>query len=180
MIENYNVWKMSIQRIYDYYSNDCVNIIKSFAERGISVNINPYGERIYHLHHCAGHNSKDCLEYLLQLGESPNCKNSNKETPLHFAAYWEALNCLQLLLSCEDIDINAQTDGGYTALHMAAMKERIDIIKCLIDSGADITLQCKKGKTFLEYLNEDLKKEMEDYIQQYDVIASLDIKEPCC
>ena len=61
---------------------------------------------------------------------------------------------LKELGKCE-LHINAQDENGMTLLHWAASFKNIRAIKELIELGADINLEDRSGKSFLNFLGKD-------------------------
>lgn len=51
-------------------------------------------------------------------------------------------------------DVNAVQAAGYRPLHQAAVTGREDLVRLLLDSGADKTVRCDGGKTPAEYARE--------------------------
>ena len=48
--------------------------------------------------------------------------------------------------------MNAQNCNRKTALIYASLRKKcLDIVKCLVDSGADVNIQDKEGRTALMY-----------------------------
>jgi ankyrin repeat protein len=59
------------------------------------------------------------------------------DNALHAVIRWENLSAARLLIA-EGIDVNKAGDLGYTPLHVACMRGNVDMVKLLIDSGADL------------------------------------------
>ena len=89
------------------------------------------GNRPMHLASQEG--SIPMIETLLEAGASVSVENKMKYTPLHVAAKHVTVDSsvLHYLLSC-GVDSNAQTEEGFTALHLASMNERRDKIEDLL------------------------------------------------
>lgn len=51
-------------------------------------------------------------------------------------------------------DVNAVQAAGYRPLHQAAVTGREDLVRMLLDAGADRTARCDRGKTPAEYAGE--------------------------
>ncbi|EAY23394.1 hypothetical protein TVAG_070570 [Trichomonas vaginalis G3] len=49
-------------------------------------------------------------------------RNSYRDTPLHFACYYNSIDVVKFLLTLDEIDINAQDSYGDTPLHIACRK----------------------------------------------------------
>lgn len=61
-------------------------------------------------------------------------------TALHIATRWELDVTIDYLLDNARVDINAQDSNGVTALHMAQVAGRDDLVDEYLDQGADINL----------------------------------------
>ena len=72
--------------------------------------------------------------------------NIDDITPLHYACYHGAIDCVDLLLDLQ-ADINAVDKNGKTPLIYAVNSGDIKIIKKLLIRGADKTIKDSKGKT---------------------------------
>lgn len=62
------------------------------------------------------------------------------------------------LLLFPTMNINVQTSHGETALHLAAGEGHADVVKVLLDRGADTSIKDLYGKTAAEYANTSLIK----------------------
>ena len=58
------------------------------------------------------------------------------------------------LLIERDADVNAAQTAGYRPLHQAAVAGREDLVRLLLDAGADKMARCDRGKTPAEYARE--------------------------
>ena len=72
--------------------------------------------------------------------------NPMEVTPLHSAAAAHATEIVRMLVE-SDAPINAKQHGGWTALHAAADNGEEEMIKILLQHGADPLLQNDDGKT---------------------------------
>ncbi|MCK9336353.1 MAG: ankyrin repeat domain-containing protein [Arcobacteraceae bacterium] len=86
---------------------------------------------------------------LLNLAFSSNVDSNNGWNDLHLAIYQGDKSKVELLLKTYDID--STTKVGLTPLHIAIKKRDIDLIKYLLDQGADIEAQDDKGFSPLYY-----------------------------
>lgn len=50
-------------------------------------------------------------------------------------------------------DVNARDQNGYTAIHHAASRGDVDVIRYLVEMGADVTLISRKGQSTADMAN---------------------------
>lgn len=99
---------------------------------------------------------KDCLEYL-QLHECPwnNSTDSDEMEFLKVTASWSTcveksqLDVLTFILDTTSININLVDINGRAALHRAVLHNRLNVVKLLLDYGADVNNKTKSGLTAL-------------------------------
>jgi ankyrin repeat protein len=91
--------------------------------------------------------SKSVLELLLQYGADVNAKSEEPETALHFAASIGFLDGVQLLLDA-GASINYTGQFG-TALRAAVSGQNEDVVKLLLQSGADPNIESLLTKELL-------------------------------
>ncbi|XP_066946236.1 LOW QUALITY PROTEIN: ankyrin repeat and SOCS box protein 14-like [Macrobrachium rosenbergii] len=79
------------------------------------------------------------LQELLQQGSPTNGHDNRGWRPLHEAADGGHVECVRLLLPCDDAEVDALTHEGTTALQLACRSgsEYADIVKLLLSAGAD-------------------------------------------
>jgi ankyrin repeat protein len=58
------------------------------------------------------------------------------------------------LLIARGADVNAAQTAGYRPLHQAAVVGREDLVRMLLEGGADKTARCDRGKTAAQYAEE--------------------------
>src|SRR6266498_3521942 len=66
-----------------------------------------------------------------------NSTNSEGENALHVAVRWKETEAVQLLIK-EGININQPGDLGHTPLHEACSSGNMEIVKILVEAGADL------------------------------------------
>jgi uncharacterized protein len=120
-----------------------------------------YGDTIAHM--AVKKAREDIVEYIYKtFAMDLTHTNIFGNTPLHLAADERHKCCLQTILaSCHNSCINAQNKEGYTALHLAAMSYRLDIVEILVNNGADIHIRCNEGDSPL-FVSTD--KEISKYL----------------
>ncbi|XP_045162441.2 NF-kappa-B inhibitor alpha-like [Mercenaria mercenaria] len=99
-------------------------------------NINPLnfpdacGERC--LHQAARHSNTEMAQILIENGADPNLPDRRTgRTPLHLAAELGHVEMVEYLISVKEIDINQRTYNEETALEIAHMREREEVVALL-------------------------------------------------
>nr|VZI45393.1 unnamed protein product [Spirometra erinaceieuropaei] len=84
---------------------------------------------------------------LLDLGQNPNCRDSNGLTPLYHAVSTDVSSrCTQTLLYDHAI-LGVEDSQGYQEIHQACKMNRAHHLENLIMYGADLNARTKKGHT---------------------------------
>ena len=103
----------------------------------------------------AGPTSYQCVEILLDHGADPHAKNLNGETPIASAVLIPLTNStveennlrtVKALLE-RGADVNTRFLRGFTPLMRAAIVGNPDMVRLLLDNGADVTAMSDDGKT---------------------------------
>ena len=103
------------------------------------------------LHYSAMRDEATVVGKLLYLKVDPNSRDAIGFTPLHYTAKFNRVRALNVLLKNEDINPNS-TDGatygeGNTPIITAAEHNSVDVIKPLVDGGADPNAKNLRGET---------------------------------
>lgn len=94
------------------------------------------------------------INYLLKKG-----LDVPKDTKLFHEFFIDIINLdnnidikiLEELINWGKININHASDAGQTPIHIACLKQNLDMIKLLLEKGADPTIKENKGNTALPY-----------------------------
>jgi hypothetical protein len=121
------------------------------------------------LHLAAWLGSTSMVQYLLSMKASFLLKAKDNFLPLHFAIMSSSLECCELLLAAIPTPqqrikiVNMKvTKSQKTTLHLAASKGNYQIIKLLLDSGADPCALTKDGKTVIDFVKDEKEQEEND------------------
>ena len=107
-----------------------------------------------------GYNELLKIFFYTNVNIKPNINLVSEEgwSPLQLAVLKNRLNCIEILLSIENLDINYVGPQG-TALHIACKKNYYEIVKLLLNNNCDIYIKDKNNKVALDYCkNKNLKK----------------------
>jgi len=99
---------------------------------------------------CQKEDALDTVKLLLSYGADVNAKKMESEggrSALHAAAAKGNVSLLDLLLSVQDIDIDALDAQGRTPLHVASRLRKSEAVKMLLSKGADPAVQTMDRKT---------------------------------
>lgn len=112
------------------------------------LSIDEDGNSALHLAAVNGH--LDVVK-LLTIYQPPD-KNINKrhQLPVHLAAEAGHLDVAQFLVSCDNAIANFKDTANMTPLHHAAKHNRVDVVKCLMDMGADACIRDSLGRNALD------------------------------
>lgn len=94
------------------------------------------------------------FDRLILGGADINAVNKNGESVLHQAILDKDIGLIDFLLDKWGININLKTFYGDTPLHLAFRVDSPNIIKKLIELGADINIRDKNGLKLLDLLND--------------------------
>ena len=89
--------------------------------------------------------SKGLISLLIQYGADVNQTNSNNRTVLHDSVIFKREKVIKHLID-NNADVNIKDKSNWTALHYAVFKN-IDIVKTLVEAGADLYITNHKGNS---------------------------------
>lgn len=103
--------------------------------------------------------SQEAVEVLLEKGADPNAvsKNQMRVTPLHSAvAHRDGPRALEMTraLVAHRAEVNVAQEGGWTPLHQAAAHGQTEIVRLLLEQGADTQALSADGRTPLQMAQE--------------------------
>ncbi len=115
------------------------------------------------------------LKILIHMGADKNVQDEDFRTPLHWAVYKNNIEAVEILLEIgAEID-NANNPHKQTPLIIATIYQRLEIIKLLLEAGANPNIQDKHLQTCLH--KAAIKKSIPITKLLIDGGASLDIKD---
>lgn len=101
----------------------------------------------------------------MKLSKFSPIPEDDDELHLPELVYWASLGELEeVKKSLENgSDVNTTDDEGYSALHAAAENGYLDVVKCLVENGADV--QYKAQYTALELAEMAAQTEISEYLK---------------
>ena len=111
--------------------------IREILARGVDVDERDPVDGATSLTYAAEKGLEGVVEFLLQVGASPNAYSKETDaTPLICAAMHGHAGCVRLLLGA-GADVNVRESNNLAALHYAAVKGHADVVAALLAAGAD-------------------------------------------
>ena len=111
------------------------------------------------LHDAAFNGRLEITQLLLSHGANPKAETAQGRTPLHQVSRGEykspeyGVGIVRLLLE-HGVDVNVRDkEDGWTSLHDAVFKGRVDVTQVLLDHGANVKLETKADETALHILS---------------------------
>jgi ankyrin repeat protein len=87
-------------------------------------------------------------------GADPNIANANGVTPLYLVVFYPKivnLSLIELVLRHKQVDIDASIKDGSTALHYAIDQNNVNVVRVLLEKGADPNKRNNGGRTPLRF-----------------------------
>ena len=136
-------------------------LLLTFISINSASKVLPHGPKLDHLllRHTGCFQKADLLKILLDLGANVNIRNRNKGTPLIEESRVGHQEGIKVLLSRDDVDLQAKDRDGSTALHVAARNNQLQAVDLLLqDRRIDINALDSSGNTafwWSSYLRHD-------------------------
>ena len=125
--------------LYEAVAQGTTQIAKMLLERGADVNKTSPKTNETALHKSVAMDYVGMTRLLVEAGAETSIKmKSNLYTPLCVAVENKNKNCMQYLLNLPNVEIDVVTRDRRTPLGIAAQIDNVEIMKFLIQAGADI------------------------------------------
>ena len=154
-----------------------VKIIDLLITCGSEVNTKT--EKLLNVIHysCQGNNPNCLLYYSLKYDFDFNLPDKRNSTPLHWACYSSAYECVNFLLQ-KNVNLNTQDIEGNTPLHLAIMGGMSKIVRLLLQKGSSIDIKNNSGLTPLQYALKEKRIEIYNIILTNKKWALCNLKAP--
>ena len=127
---------------------DCPDVVKSLVDAGADIEARNSLGRSPLLVACENGNFAQ-VTMLVEAGASVCATDKKKETCLTLAAHNGHTETVRYLVGLPEVDVDQPGRDHYTALHSAVSEGHPDVVKVLIDAGADIKVTDHVGRTLL-------------------------------
>lgn len=134
-------------------SNNNFPIVKYLVERGADVNMVGNVQYSSPLHWAASYGNMEMAKYLVEHGANVDVKNIGNGTPYYWACTTTPIQYeMAKYLASKGADVNFRfyEDNTYL-IENVKTPARSNIVKCLVDSGANLDLQTNLGDTALHW-----------------------------
>ena len=135
---------------YAVHGNCSKEVLQTVIDLGADVNATN-NSNITPLMVASCKGNVDAMNVLVSAGANQTIEDVNGDTWLHYAVHG---NCSKdVLQTAIDLgaDVNAKDNKNKTALMWASQKGNVDAMNVLIGAGADQTIECISGTTWLHY-----------------------------
>ena len=99
------------------------------------------------LHNACSSGALDNVKMLVRAGAGVNVTENKTATCLTLAAIFGHTETVRYLVGLPHVHMNHRDSGNDTALHRAGHKACTDVVRVLIDAGADIEIKNDSGRT---------------------------------
>ena len=87
------------------------------------------------LHQCVVSNNVRLMLYCIAHGSNVNQVDATGKCPIHIASEFNALDALELLMKCKQVNVNSvETTNKMTGLHIAALKGHVRCVQLILAS----------------------------------------------
>lgn len=154
-------------------------IIDLLLEHGADVNSrsNAGMTAFYHANSCERLGSA-VLVQLLNAGADINGKDKQGKQAIHYSAGWGLEDVTFLVENGSDLNV-AGLDDGETPLIVAVKNWRLDVVKYLLDKGAETNIRDATGRTALNYAlenngdyDDDDIRNILNVLEKYNAVAT--------
>lgn len=154
------IFIMNENEFFEAIAKNDIEKVKNLIKNWINVNAVGYSNRTV-LIDAAWKGHLEIVKYLVDKGADINVKDNEGYTALIRALIFEKLNVVEYFIENCAIDIDAKynikyfgnvKNGSYTILMIASMKGYLEIVKYLVDKGADINIESDKCDTALNMI----------------------------
>ena len=155
--------------IIDASDKGNLHLVKNQIHKG--VYIDQRGENNYTpLLKASSSGKLNVVKYLVEQGADLQKTTKWGSSPLELSSTNGHLDVVKYLLTNKNVDIDQQNIYKNTALHIATYKEKLPVVKYLVEKGAKTDIKNTSGLTALGIAIRDKRTQMERYLKSVDNI----------
>lgn len=154
---------------------DLVEVVQKLLQKGANPNIkNKLGASALGI--AASSNHKQLVQALLEAGADPNLRLTNNSTALIMAVRYgrpennNNKDAIALLINAK-ANLDLQNDSKETALNVAVVENNLELVKALLEAGADPNIEDAKGESALLLAKKN--EELWEYIFEFKRLRRL-------
>ena len=117
------------------------------------------------LHYACYFGHHEMVALLVDQLVNVNCVTIDEWTPLQLSCYFKRVDCVKALFRHPNLQINKSTKFRGTGLHLACISGNVEIIKLLLERGANLNMEDHLKKTPILYAKTG---EVRDLLAEYN------------
>ena len=145
----------ALHKTVDRHEKVAINAVQFLLRQG--ANVNAQRDDLWTpLHLAINVGNLKVARMLLEHQADVNVRNDEGQAPLHLLSIWKALqdedeeSDLAKLLLKRGASVNEKDKNNATPLHLASFYKRLEIVRVLLDNGANTDAENDEGKTPLQ------------------------------
>ncbi|KAN0141504.1 Ankyrin repeat-containing domain protein [Lactarius tabidus] len=144
----------ALHKTIDRHDKVAIDVVQFLLDNGADVNAQRDDLRTP-LHLALNVGELSVARILLEHQADVNARNDDGQTPLHLLSRWEVplekdgMDLAMLFLKC-GANVNDRDKDRATPLHLASYFKRLEIVRLLLDHGADTTMENDRTETPLQ------------------------------
>ena len=156
----------SIDELFNAALDGKLEIVESYIENGFDVN-QPNQDKRSLLMLASFNGHTPICQYLINAGAHVEARDFNGRTALMFASTGPFAETVSLLLKNEANPNSVDHNEQFSPLMHAAAEGHIDVVKVLLNNGANKTLKDIDGDTAESFARQNQHFAVADYIKEY-------------
>ena len=154
-----------------------IKIIDLLISNGSDIYV--LSEKLLNVIHysCQGNKPNSLLYYDLRYNFDYNILDKRNSTPLHWACFSSAYECVNFLME-KNVNLNSQDIEGNTPLHLAVSSGVSKIVRLLLQKGALVDIKNKSGFTPLQLAFKEKRIEIYNILKSNKKWVICNIKAP--
>ncbi|CAH3194929.1 unnamed protein product [Porites evermanni] len=159
--------------------NNHAEVIQLLINHGADPNVR---SRVEHkalspLHFAAWFNAAKAVDVLLRNGANVESGSAFGQKPLHYAVSRASPELVMTLITKGKANLNGLDNHRFSPLHLATQRGRLDIIKILIEHGADISAVNEESETAIHIAAREGRDEVLRHLLQRVSMTGLSCKD---